>query len=294
MSHLEKGLRALALALAATLVASAAAQPPTGPQYLAQTGGYTGPSRLTAGWNAITLTDRFQVPVGIQIFRVNGSPGDARLIAAIADVVRNEARPQEVQSDAALLAMAQPAGGPVAVPGHPGTAWVNLTPGSYVFASTDVGADHQPLVTQGLFTHVTVTTGDNASTPPHATYSAKLVDFDIELPAAIRAGPHVWYIHNQGAEVHHMMLFQIADGKTPKDVQAWLQGPPGGQPESGPPPGEFVAATSVLSPGDAEYAPIMLSAGRYVAMCFMTDPMTGKVHVMLGMFVPFTVEAAAN
>jgi len=276
------------------LLSAAAAQAPAGPQYVAAPGGYAGPAQLTAGWNAITLTDRFDAPVGIQIFKVNGSADDATLIAAIAAVVKGEATPQEVDNDAVLLAMAAPAGGPVAVPGHPGTAWVNLDPGNYVFASTDMGPDQQPLVTEGLFTHVEVKAGGNPTTPPDATYQAKLVDFDIELPRSIQAGPHVWYVHNQGAEVHHMLVFQVADGKTPKDVQAWLQGPPGGQPESGPPPGEFVAATSVLSPGAAEYTPIALQPGRYVAMCFMSDPMTGKVHVMLGMFVPFTVEAAAN
>lgn len=294
MSHLEKTLRPVVAGLAIGLLAAAWAQMPPGPHYVAAPGGYAGPSQLTAGWNAITLTDRFDAPVGIQIFKIKGSPQDHTLIAAIAAVVRGEASAQEADNDAALLAMTEPAGGPVAVPGHPGTAWVDLEPGNYVFASTDVGPDKQPLVTEGLYTHVTVTAGSNQTAPPTAAYQVKLVDFDIELPSRIQAGPHVWYIHNQGAEVHHMMVFQIAQGKTAKDVKAWLEGPPGGQPESGPPPGQFVAATSVLSPGNAEYAPLQLQAGNYVAMCFMTDPLTGKVHAMLGMFVPFTVEAAAN
>jgi hypothetical protein len=48
---------------------------------------------------------------------------------------------------------------------------------------------------------------------------------------------------------------------------------------------------SPIAPGSTEWLMLSLNPGRYVTFCFVTDPATGKPHVMLGMIYPFTVQA---
>lgn len=285
METVHRRGRLLVLILAVSLFAVAAAQGTGGASYVASTSGYAGPARLVAGWNVLTLSDGLEQPVGMQVFRVMGKHDDAELVAAIAGLVSTEDTPAEKKTQTALLAITQPLGGPTAVPGHPGKVWLKLDPGNYVFASTDEDANHTPLVTEGLYQRVAVTSGDTGEQPPQAAYQAKLVDFDIELPRDIKPGVNVWHIVDQGAEPHLLAIFRLAPGKTPDDLKAALSP----QAASAPPPGQFVLMSSALSPGTDEYAPVALAPGDYVALCFVTDPLTGKPHFMLGMFVPFSV-----
>jgi hypothetical protein len=45
----------------------------------------------------------------------------------------------------------------------------------------------------------------------------------------------------------------------------------------------------LLSSGQSIWVSASLDAGTYVALCFVTDPQTGKVHAMEGMVSVFQV-----
>lgn len=256
--------------------------------YTASAAGFSGPEQLTAGWNEITLTDRAEFPVLMQMGKIRGTHSDAEMKALFAAVANDQEGTQDaVAKDAALLAAARPVGGPAAYPGGSGSVWVKLEPGDYVLASTDADDSGEPMVDHGFYQRVSVAAGDTGLEPPQADYQAKLVDFDIEIPTRVAAGEHLWHVVNQGGEIHMLAWIRLAEGKSADDLQAFLQAPTDPQAL----PGEFLGGTAVLDRATDEYVPIALEPGRYVALCFMTDSETAKEHWALGMFAPFTVGA---
>ena len=111
-------------------------------------------------------------------------------------------------------------------------------------------------------------------TPQVATFTA--TDFSFTGPDTIAPGMTEVRMVNAGAQMHHLILGRLDDGKTAADVMAALAKDPNA---------ELAwrgGAGSVLA-GDSSAAVSDLAPGRYVAFCFLPDPADGKPHIMKGM-----------
>ena len=84
-----------------------------------------------------------------------------------------------------------------------------------------------------------------------------------------------------------MVLMKVAPGKTFADVSRFMQA------SSGTPPFKEIGGMAGLAAGKSGIMELNLTAGTYVAICFLSDPKSGQPHFMLGMMTPFTVSAAA-
>lgn len=157
-----------------------------------------------------------------------------------------------------------------------------LEPGEYVLD----GAAHSEGPPDRTYRTFTVE-GEPQATAPEADVTVQMVDFAFALPPDIRGGEQVWNVVNAGQQLHHMIVFQLAEGRTMEDVMAFVQS------EEGEPPGEQVAYVGIMSSGQSVYQTVDLSPGEYVALCFMPDHLgdaTGMPHVMLGMAQSFTID----
>jgi len=179
------------------------------------------------------------------------------------------------------------AGGPGGISPHGQQETIlKLRPGHYVALCFVPGPDGMPHYQMGMITPFTVTTasGQAPTSEPTADVVVRLVNFGFVMPANVRKGELVKVV-NQANEVHEMAIVQPAPGKTVQDILAWANKP------GAPFPFLFEGGISPIAPGSTEWLMLSLNPGRYVTFCFVTDPATGKPHIMLGMISPFTVQA---
>ena len=179
------------------------------------------------------------------------------------------------------------AGGPNATTPHgQQETIINLTPGHYVALCFVPGPDGMPHYQMGMITPFTVTASSRQATTGEPTADAvvRLVDFGFVIPAGLKQGDLVKVV-NQGTEAHEIAIVQLAPGKTVQDILTWATKP------TATVPFLFVGGLSMIAPGSTEWLMLSLNPGRYVAFCFVTDPATGKRHVMLGMIAPLMVQA---
>ncbi|HEU4563875.1 MAG TPA: hypothetical protein VFS05_04460 [Gemmatimonadaceae bacterium] len=111
--------------------------------------------------------------------------------------------------------------------------------------------------------------------PQVVTVTAR--DFAFDVPDTVRAGVTTVRIDNKGAEMHHVQLVRLDEGKTLADVFATLQ-------QGGPPPAwaVMIGGPNAAVPGAETEATLELTPGRYALLCFIPSP-DGKPHVMKGM-----------
>jgi hypothetical protein len=135
---------------------------------------------------------------------------------------------------------------------------------------------------------ITVTAHDYSfampTTIPAGLTVVKLVNFGFVMPANLRNGDLVKVV-NQGTQAHEITIVQLAPGKTVQDILAWAKKP------SATSPFLFEGGMAPIAPGSTGWLRLSLNPGRYVMVCNVIDPTTGKRHALLGMIYPFTVQA---
>ncbi len=163
---------------------------------------------------------------------------------------------------------------------------LNLRPGHYVALCFVPGPDGMPHYQMGMITPFTVTaaSGQAPRGEPTADVVVRLVNFGFVMPANVRKGDLVKVV-NQGTEAHEMTVVQLSPGKTVQDILAWANKP------GAPFPFLFEGGMAPIAPGSTGWVRLSLNPGRYVMICNVIDPTTGKRHVLLGMISPFTVQA---
>jgi len=232
------------------------------------------PARLTV----VKLINRGSQPHQASFGRVKPGVTVAQVLAAAK---------RGVSAGPYLFSVLDFAGGPNTISPHGQQETIlNLTPGHYVALCFVPGPDGMPHYQMGMITPFTVTTasGQAPTGAPTADVVVRLVDFGFVIPTGLKKGDLVKVV-NQGTEAHEMAIVQPAPGKTVQDILAWANKP------GAPFPFLFVGGISPIAPGSTEWLMLSLNPGRYVTFCFVTDPATGKPHVMLGMIYPFTVQA---
>ena len=93
-------------------------------------------------------------------------------------------------------------------------------------------------------------------------------------------------VRNEGTQWHEFELVQLAPGKTPQDVIAFIeQG-------IGNPPGLPLGGVSPLGRGRDVLHARGSAPGRYGLICFLPDRKDGKQHFQHGMTQEFVVGAS--
>jgi hypothetical protein len=81
-------------------------------------------------------------------------------------------------------------------------------------------------------------------------------------------------VENAGTQDHQLRLARLRSGAS---LQDWMKAPNPGL------LAQAVAGVARMGPGAVAYLPVELSAGSYVAYCLVTDPASGREHVLMGM-----------
>jgi uncharacterized cupredoxin-like copper-binding protein len=114
-------------------------------------------------------------------------------------------------------------------------------------------------------------------------------DFSFSIPDSIPSGLTTFQLMNHGAELHHMQILRLEQGKTMADFNAAMQA-------HGPPPAWVVfvgGPQGGLPHAPATNVTVSLAPGNYVVLCFIPSP-DGKPHVAKGMIKPLTVTKASS
>lgn len=151
-----------------------------------------------------------------------------------------------------------------------------LTPGEYMVGVTreDFSFSYQGL---------TVTEAQATRQEPEVDLTVDMMDFAFSVPDEVASGEQTWEVRNVGEQVHHMIMWHLAEGKTAEDLMTFMQS------GEGEPPAQEIGWTAILSPGVSNYVTYDLQPGNYFVICFLPDYETGQPHFMLGMTDTFTV-----
>lgn len=235
---------------------------------------YTAPDSINAGWVRIKLTNTGQEPHHVQFLRLN----DGVTLAQFQDALK--------QGPGPALAITKEMGGVGAIaPNGSAQVVINLTAGDYVILCfVESPSDHLPHLAKGMVKPISVKASTVSAREPAATAKLVLKDFQFEMFDTLSAGKNVIKVVNEGKEGHEWNLLQLAEGKTLQDVAQFMSKP------AGPPPFLPVGGMNGLAPGSVGYAEIDLKPGKYVAICNIPEPNSGKAHSELGMIKEFTVK----
>ncbi len=128
------------------------------------------------------------------------------------------------------------------------------------------------------------------STARAATATSKVVvavterDFAFDVQASVPAGEQTFVVTNVGAQAHEMIVARLNDGDFERARVAFTT--PGGA----PPPLTAVKSLGAMRPTTTGQVMLNLTPGTYALFCFLPDPTTGTLHVLLGMVAGLTVE----
>lgn len=275
-STLSNILMIMALALAALAVAPgwASAAPSAQAQDLmfrVTATGIEGPQQAMSGLASFAVENATGEP-GFGVFLVRLKEGKT-----LADVQAEAARGE----GGSPTAVVDDQGGVFGFP--PGTTHrfsIVLRPGTYIVAADPEKGQLAPF-------EVTANTGP-AAAEPAADVSVTMKDFEFVMPRSIPEGMKTWKLINAGPQPHEFVYFQLLPGKTIQDVFT--------APEDAPPPLdlETLGGSPSMVSGVTTWVMAAPKPGRYVAVCFVTDPVTQKPHAELGMVAEFTVGTAAG
>ena len=192
---------------------------------------------------------------------------------------------QSMKPGDAFPSWAIDAGGPNPVEiGKEGVVTQELLPGNYALICVVDIPDKVMHVMKGMSAMIVVRDAPMvASTPPTPDVTMTLADYQFGLSTPLTAGKHVIKVDNAAAQPHEVLLFRLADGKTPEDFGKW------GADYKGPPPGEVMGGVAPFKSGQSLYLEVDLTPGNYLLVCFVPDATDGKPHVEHGMIMPITI-----
>jgi hypothetical protein len=236
---------------------------------------YDAPDTIPAGLTTFQLRNTGKEPHETAIVRLDDGKTSQDLLVLARDTTPSP--------DPAWMHWVGGPGG--AFPGGLETnATMVLAPGHYVVACFVPTSKGQPHLLLGMIKDFTVAPSSRpAAAPPASDVSISLVDFDYKFATPLTAGHHTIRITNDGAQSHQMGLLRLAPGQSVKTVLAWFEHP------NGPPPIEWTAGISDLSPGAVTYITGDFPPGSYALFCFDSDVHDGKSHIAHGMTKQFSI-----
>jgi hypothetical protein len=157
-----------------------------------------------------------------------------------------------------------------------------LTPGDYALGSTDPS-----LIVEEPVQLFSVVEGEDpgAARESEADATFRLIDFGIEMPDTVPAGPQIWEIVHEGDRPHLPFVMPSPEPITRDQLSALFEvGANAATPAADlPNPDEFMPVTymPVVSMGVTGWLPDKLALGFYVVACFVPTQ-TGDEHAMFG------------
>jgi len=282
--------KALVVAVVASVAWSAAQAPP---EYVWSASRLAAdlPEQVTPGYTLFTLVSDADTSDGLTIFRLHEGTTLAEFQAASERIDQAFMEGGDVVT--ALnegLALVDVLGEVDAEPGERRSVGVVLTEGRYAleFTPRTEGPSDRTY-------HELRVEGAGGAPAPLADATVHMVDFAFAFPPNLPAGEQTWHVLNSGAQLHHIVVFTLAEGATLEDFVEFMEGmEEGGPPEpgEGEPLSEPVAHIGIMSAGQESYHFLDLAPGQYVAVCFLFDHLgdaTGQPHFMLGMMQVFRV-----
>lgn len=268
----------------ATLVQLAAAQADVpSVSWTASTEGEGVPEQVAPGYTVFILNNDVEAAYTLTLFRLKEGATLEAFQAASARI--EEAFAEGGDFATAInegLELVDVVGEVDAETGETDSLGVVLEEGDYALE----GSPESEGVSERFYQTFTVT-GEAQAEAPEPDVTVQMVDFAFAFPPNLTAGEQLWHVVNRGQQLHHIVLFKPGEGVTMEDLMAWLET------EEGEPPGELAGYVGIMSSGESSYHTVELTAGEYVAICFMPDHLgeaTGMPHVALGMIQAFTVE----
>ncbi|MFN8572942.1 MAG: hypothetical protein U0132_12915 [Gemmatimonadaceae bacterium] len=169
-------------------------------------------------------------------------------------------------------------------PGSQSSATVMIEPGTYAVVCFVDTPDKVPHLMKGMMKELTVTPSSGAvASAANPDITVTLSDYTFAFSTPLTPGKHVLKVDNTAAQHHEFVLFQLLPGKTLDDFAKW------GADYKGPRPAKAIGGVPGMSTGQTEFVPVDLTAGDYVAICFLPDTKDGKPHMMHGMVMPIKV-----
>jgi len=273
---------ALAVASGATLGCNRKPAPPPAPPTAnvvtinAKDFSFDAPDTIPAGLTTVKFANAGKEPHQVVFIRIDSG----KTMADIATIMKDP--------NAKVPGwMSFPLGANGIMPTDSGTATATLAAGHYIVVCFIPSADGTPHVNKGMVRPIEVKAATGpAAAEPTADITITEKDYSWDISAPITAGTHTFRVENTGPQVHEVAIFQIAPGKTAKDLQAWLTGGMKGEPPAIP-TGGFVGPMPVA--GEHGFFTATFAAGKYVFICFFPDQKDAKPHVMHGMIKEVTV-----
>lgn len=237
--------------------------------------GYEIPAEVPSGPTRLTLTNNGQELHHAQLVRLE----DGKTLKDLAALPPGGPPPSWMV----------PVGGPgAAEPGKSSSVVQPLTPGEYaVFCFIPSPSDHKAHLEKGMVAGFKVVPAKRMAATPKSDITVRMVDFGYAPSAPLKPGKRVIRVVNDGPQLHELVLFRLAAGKTMSDFAKW-------NPETAtePPPGNFIGGTVAIAPGGESLVETSVEAGQYVLVCYIPDAKDGKPHVAHGMMMPLTVAPA--
>lgn len=239
---------------------------------------------LTLDLNDTAITAPGPMAPGIVRVNINNT-GQAPRTVTLARLNTGVTLEQFMQTlttdDMAAVALVALAGGTDAPPGEPASFMTDLKTGTYAVISFP--ESDQPPLTTSFEVNGTAST---ALAPPETQGSVDLLDFSFNLPEPVEAGPLTWEVTNSGAQWHEIVVFKLQPGQTQEDFIGLLMSDT--QPATEP---EQLLYFGPITQGERGWVTFDLTAGSYIAVCFLPDVVGGgESHVEKGMVQTFTVE----
>lgn len=227
----------------------------------------------STGWTRVRLQASAESHIPV-VFRLAPSVASSDVPAFVAALDSMSATPENAVA----------IGGPEM--GAAGDAIVHLTPGRYVVACVRRGEDGHRHAHRGEFAVLEVhgsSEADSATAAaPESAHLLRLADFAFVGEALWTPGATMLRIENTGRQDHQLRLARLHDSVT---LMQWAES------EDPSTVSTNVTGMARLGPQQVAYLPVDVQAGTYVAYCLITDPVTKKPHIELGMLREITVKS---
>ncbi|MGH2584355.1 MAG: hypothetical protein ACRDJE_05520 [Dehalococcoidia bacterium] len=242
------------------------------------------PATVPTGMVAVRYTNAGSAPLSVTLVQLTEGATVEDLRAAFA-----------TEGEAAFDRFAAAGlGGPGVFPPGAMQEFVHdLAPGAYVIASFpideeesgDGGAPDAATLAALFRPGFTAVPPPTATEPPSSAGTIELGDFFFRAPA-IPAGTNTFAVTNAGEQLHHLIVFKLAEGLSFADIEAMFAA---GEDPFAAGLLESAPGVSELTPGATAWPTLSFTPGNYAMLCFIEDPATGLEHADLGMVQPFTV-----
>ena len=142
-------------------------------------------------------------------------------------------------------------------PGESSGVTFDAKEGTYVLLCFMPGPENKPHFAHGMAQTFEVAAGD-VDSPPEPDATVSMTEDGVEAPEGLSAGVSVVEVTNDSKIEMEAFVLSLAEGKSPKDIDAWFN-----QGAKGPAPATFYGGTHTYPPGTSAVLSFDLEPGEY-------------------------------